>query len=319
VKDSLNNGGSPLEIFTSINLNALGPVLTKVTPVCVGPNAVIQVLADDGGNGVDLSTVTIVYKNVTTGATLATHKTPDIAVHGDTLIDHTTFNLADGVHLQAVVTVGDNATPKNFSVRTYDFTVDGTPPVIALATGANISDGSILLDITATGCDGNYNIVDASAIQVMVDGVAWPFTYDPALHRITVANPGYGKTLVVMVTDAVGNLGTFRGVTQSSVLGLNSPHNYPNPFDNKSSSTNPMTTIVLGLTKNASVDIDIYDLAGGLVRSKHIDNATPATTWIWDGRTDDGKTVGRGVYLGRIKASDGSRTAAAIVKIAVAR
>ncbi|HVP38049.1 MAG TPA: hypothetical protein VMS93_02580 [Candidatus Saccharimonadales bacterium] len=319
VKDSLNNGGSPLEIFTNINLNALGPNVSSATSVCVGPNAVIKVLVDDAGNGIDLATASITYRNVASGATLATHKTPDIVVHGDTLIDHTTFNLADGVHLQAVVTVGDNATPKNFTVRTYDFTVDATPPVIALTTGTNISDGSIQLDITSMGCDNTYNIVDASAIQVMVDGEAVSFTYDAGLHRITISNPGYGKTLVVTVTDAVGNIGTFRGVTQSSVLAMSSPHNYPNPFDNKSSSTSPMTTIVLGLTKNASVDINIYDLAGGLVRSKHIDNATPATTWVWDGRTDEGKTVGRGVYLGRIKASDGSRTAAAIIKIAVAR
>jgi hypothetical protein len=40
---------------------------------------------------------------------------------------------------------------------------------------------------------------------------------------------------------------------------------------------------------------------------------------VWDGRTEDGKTVARGVYLGRIKANDGSRSTSAIIKIAVAR
>ena len=42
-------------------------------------------------------------------------------------------------------------------------------------------------------------------------------------------------------------------------------------------------------------------------------------TLVWDGRDDEGRIVARGVYLGRITASDGQRTASAIIKIAVAR
>ncbi|MBI5836246.1 MAG: T9SS type A sorting domain-containing protein [Candidatus Eisenbacteria bacterium] len=317
VKDSLNNGATPLEINTTINLNFAGPTTQNATGICVGPNPVIRVQISDNGNGVDKNSLVIAYKNVTTGATLATHRISDVSFSGDLMTDATSFNLADGTKLQATLTVGDNGTPKNFRTATYDFTVDASRPVVTLATGANISDGTIKLDIASTDCNGDYN-VNSESIQVLVDGASWPFTYDAAMHQISMSNPGYGKTLVVNVTDNVGNVGTFRGVTQSQTLAISGDaKNYPNPFDNKA--PNNTTTIVFGLTKNATVDVTIFDLAGNTVRTKHVDNATPQSTWVWDGRTDDGKTVARGVYLGRIKASDGSRTATAMIKIAVAR
>ncbi len=316
VRDSLNNGAAPLEINTTVDMSRAGVSVSNVTGVCVGPNPVIKFNLVDGGTGIAKNTLKIVYKNITTNTTLATHTYNDVTFNGNLVTDNTSFNLPNGTHLQATVTVNDAGTPVNTRTATFDFTVDASPPVIALATGSSISDGQIKLDLTGVDCQGNYDI-DPASIQVLVDGVAVEFSYDAAMHRITINNPGYGKTLVVNVSDLVGNQATFRGVTQSQTLAISGAKNYPNPFDNKA--PNNTTTIVFGLTKNATVDVDIFDLAGNLVRTKHVDNASPQTTWVWDGRTDDGKTCARGVYLGRIKANDGSRTASTIIKIAVAR
>lgn len=79
--------------------------------------------------------------------------------------------------------------------------------------------------------------------------------------------------------------------------------NYPNPF-------NPMTTISFDLPRTSHVRLQIFDVAGRLVRTL-IDETRPAAshTEIWDGTDNGGRGVASGTYYYQL--STDSRTATA--------
>lgn len=72
--------------------------------------------------------------------------------------------------------------------------------------------------------------------------------------------------------------------------------NYPNPF-------NPMTTIPFTLESAGRVQLAIYDVHGGCVRTL-IDGARDAGPQgvVWDGRDDTATAVASGVYFVRLRA-----------------
>jgi hypothetical protein len=72
--------------------------------------------------------------------------------------------------------------------------------------------------------------------------------------------------------------------------------NSPNPF-------NPVTTIRLDLPRAADVRLDVFTVDGRLVRTLvRAPLAAGRRSVTWDGRDDDGRAVGSGVYLYRVKA-----------------
>lgn len=72
--------------------------------------------------------------------------------------------------------------------------------------------------------------------------------------------------------------------------------NYPNPF-------NPTTTIKFALPRASQIQIVIYNVLGGKVRTL-IDSRKPAGehTIVWDGKDDRGNTVPSGVYFYKLTA-----------------
>ena len=80
---------------------------------------------------------------------------------------------------------------------------------------------------------------------------------------------------------------------------------HPNPF-------NPRTTIRYELEKPAAVNIEVLDVAGGLVRRLVAGSLMPAGshTVDWQGRYDDGHPVAAGVYLVRMRAGEYEQTKA---------
>jgi hypothetical protein len=79
------------------------------------------------------------------------------------------------------------------------------------------------------------------------------------------------------------------GTTLPQEYGLH--QNYPNPF-------NPSTTISFDLPEQATVDIQIYDVLGRLIRSFSFNNL-PAGTHevVWDGTNQHNVTVPSGIYI----------------------
>jgi flagellar hook assembly protein FlgD len=72
--------------------------------------------------------------------------------------------------------------------------------------------------------------------------------------------------------------------------------NFPNPF-------NPITEIHFSLDRDEEVQLCIYDISGGLVRTiAHRKMTLGAYVEKWDGRDRFGKEVASGVYFYRLKA-----------------
>jgi len=87
--------------------------------------------------------------------------------------------------------------------------------------------------------------------------------------------------------------------------------NFPNPF-------NPVTSIQfsignVGNVKNVenveNVNIDVYNIRGQRVRSL-VNEEFPVGEYsvVWDGRDEDGRNVGSGVYLYQMRAGEYTET-----------
>ncbi len=74
--------------------------------------------------------------------------------------------------------------------------------------------------------------------------------------------------------------------------------NVPNPF-------NPVTTIRYNIVDNNHVRLNIYDVAGRLVRTLVNENQRPNYYEVsWDGTNDTGQTVATGIYFYRLTAGN---------------
>jgi len=82
-------------------------------------------------------------------------------------------------------------------------------------------------------------------------------------------------------------------VTATALIG-----NYPNPF-------NPETTISYALKDPGRVNIGIYNLKGQLIRTLvNSDQPSGRYAVLWNGRDDQGRAVGSGIYYYRMQAKD---------------
>jgi hypothetical protein len=103
-------------------------------------------------------------------------------------------------------------------------------------------------------------------------------------------------------TLAFGDIALSRVPVRTSLL-----PNYPNP-------SNPETWIPFELSERSDVTVTIYDVQGSVVRRLELGSRaagthrTTARAAHWDGRNDEGETVGSGVYFAKMKAGDTRRT-----------
>jgi len=77
--------------------------------------------------------------------------------------------------------------------------------------------------------------------------------------------------------------------------------NYPNPF-------NPATTISLSLPVESDWTIEVFNVAGQLVREYSGHSQAGTTSVIWDGSDNNGKSVASGIYFYRANADQFSQT-----------
>ena len=123
-----------------------------------------------------------------------------------------------------------------------------------------------------------------------------------------------------MATDSPGveqlkaYLSTLIASTEAKQIPVHSflGQNYPNPF-------NPDTWIPYQLAVGSDVTIEVYSIAGQLVRSLSLGYrdagmyTTKQKAAYWDGRNDLGEPVSSGIYFYRIKAGDFTNTRKLVV------
>ena len=193
----------------------------------------------------------------------------------------------------------------NTSLSAWAFVVSGKFP--------NTADG---YTVTVTNRRTNLTVIDT------VQRGYFAATFGDLTQKAVMQ---VGDVITVQVTDSTGNIvgvPTDYTVTSKMIadafvsLALEvAPHpeatvllqNYPNPF-------NPETWIPYQLSEAAVVTINIYGVAGNVVRSLNLGHQTAgyyrsrSQAAYWDGRNSLGERVASGVYFYQIQAGEFSAT-----------
>ena len=118
--------------------------------------------------------------------------------------------------------------------------------------------------------------------------------------------PGiYDVKLKINNSTFVDSLVKFNYITVSDtqILPVNCllNQNYPNPF-------NPTTTISFSIQNNRNLELSIYNIKGQKVKLLISDQLLAGQhSVVWDGRDDNNKPVGSGIYFYKLKAGDFQR------------
>ncbi|MBM3216170.1 DUF5011 domain-containing protein [Candidatus Poribacteria bacterium] len=181
-------------------------------------------------------------------------------------------------------------------------------------------DGFYLVRFSVSDtCDKSPTVSATISGYVVADGEIVKVTYDPTLLEATTNLMGPTKirhivsptppALVVVALDASGNQATKEVAAAVppavAVRPAPSAHrllaNYPNPF-------NPETWIPFELKEGSAVTVNVYDVAGALVRKLDVGYREPGyytsrdEAAYWDGRNELGERVASGVYFYELRA-----------------
>jgi hypothetical protein len=143
---------------------------------------------------------------------------------------------------------------------------------------------------------GSGNLIASPSDTSSFDG---EWTWDSGYYYKVSAVDIHGNesTFAVLVPDNVTGVGE-AGVPRVTFLS----QNYPNPFAHQ-------TSIAFGLDQPGAVTLEVYDVAGRLVRVL-AGGTRDANRYVetWDGRDASGKPVSSGVYFYKLKTASFERS-----------
>jgi flagellar hook assembly protein FlgD len=107
---------------------------------------------------------------------------------------------------------------------------------------------------------------------------------------------------------------TWSFIVEAETAGIMNPRNYPNPFQGQ-------TTIAFKLTQQSQVKIQIFDFSGRIVKTLKDDEVMEAGPQEipWDGKSEEGDDLARGVYFGVIIMKTELQPQRAVLKMALTR
>jgi hypothetical protein len=167
------------------------------------------------------------------------------------------------------------------------------PSTIGLTDMTSLTDpdpvptgGSILV--------GTASFAAANLAKPFFDVVTYRGAFDPALPMYSQWTRGWSHFNPQANNYLDGVVITGIGDDAPSVARIELD-NYPNPF-------NPTTTIRAMLPEATHVTLEVYDVAGRLIRTL-VDANKPSGQFlaVWDGRSDSGETVGTGIYFTKLR------------------
>jgi len=198
--------------------------------------------------------------------------------------------------------------------------VDNTPPVIQDVLPIEGDFVPAEPTITATLTD-NLSGIDEDSILVKLNGseVDPAPSFDPDTGKMTwtapASLPDGDYQVTIDVKDKAGNQAqqATTSFTISTELTIKNALNYPNPCSSG-------TTFTYNLSQEAQVRIEIYTLAGELI--KVIEPASGQVGYneqYWDGTDDHGFPLDNGVYIYRIVAEADGKVVQAIGRLVILR
>jgi len=262
--------------------------------------------------------------------------TVSIPVQTDAYTNQTTFRLEINADQSPVEPYWNtNAIDRDLRV-----TVDRSrPSVVVYADGERLMPGDYvrpgaefearLFDNSALELDSSTTItkviLDLDFIYATTPGARWSvvnngnhrasFYYKP----LTPLGDG-AHEMRVYAADASGNGDTtdFIAFNVESKMRLRNVVNWPNPFARSTT----FTFMVSGESSPADGEIAVFTVSGRRIRTIPLSSADLSVGFNaveWDGLDADGDRLANGVYLYRVRVSDGSTTLETIEKLAVVR
>jgi hypothetical protein len=184
----------------------------------------------------------------------------------------------DNLAPMAPMNLAGNIVSGNEVALTWDEPVDEDFSYFAVYRGD--TPGFPATNPIATVTTNSYNDVN------VVSGATYYYKLTATDFAGNFSDPSNEVSVLVTSVD-----GEFTGVPKDFVL----RQNYPNPF-------NPSTTIHYGLPRQADVQIVVYDILGKQVRTLVSGQMSPGYHTVkWDGRDQNGNTVGGGIYIYQLK------------------
>jgi hypothetical protein len=313
--DNAGNTVSAEWTFT-VMLDTIPPAITAISPLGTVrvEKPTISVAVSDDSSGVDSIDISledaggksVSLKEVSSDESSAVY-TPSSALKAGTY----------------TVTAEAEDVAGNSSSAEWTFTVefDLVPPVITIISpqdGARTTDARQMLSASYSD---NLAGVDEKSIVLKVDGQDVTAKASAKNVNQIIYTPdsdlSIGKhTINLEVEDNDDNKAsvTWSFIVESETAGIVNPRNYPNPFQGQ-------TTIAFKLTQQSQVTIQIFDFSGRLVKMLKDDEIMEAGPYeiAWDGKSEDGDDLARGVYFGMIIMKTELEPQRAVLKMALTR
>jgi methionine-rich copper-binding protein CopC len=315
-----SGGGSTTHTWTfTVELDETPPAITTTAPhgIVRVEKPTISVAASDDLSGVDTIEITV-----------RDSKNANVAGRTTASSDGTSADFVPTSALKAgTYTANAAVTDKsgNPASAKWSFTVefDTVPPSVTVvspqAEARVIERKPVISAIYTDSLSG----VDETSVKLWLDGtpVVNPKVSATQVSFMPQTELAYGlHTVKLEVSDlATPKVNT---ATQEWTFRVEDPRvkildarNFPNPFLDK-------TTIVFTLTRQAKVTIKIYDMTMRLVRTVVQDEFREAeenVKYPWDGKTDVGEDLARGVYFCQIIIHSELKPESAVLKLALTR
>ncbi len=313
VIDRYNNRTEAEWQFT-VELDDTPPMITTTSPhgVIHLDKPIISVSAGDDMSGVDTIEITVKDgKNLPVDGVAQTRSDKTSATFTPTL------PLKDGTHTVDVKVTdmsGNQASSK------WQFTVelDMIPPSVLITRPSQEHTENRRPIISATYTD-NMSGVDGESVKLWLDGAA--IDPDEMSETQVTFTPKYDlqfgqHTVKLELSDLAPNPNTAVQEWTFFVerIGIANARNYPNPFED-----NTGTTLAFRLSRQASITIRIYDFTGRLVAQPIADSIREAgpVEIVWQGETNSGDNLARGVYFCHILMESELEPQSAILKMAI--
>ena len=204
----------------------------------------------------------------------------DVVVEGEVRMDVVLPGMGDTHWLTGQVKCKDGEVPEGAFVYFYD-----------------ARQGIVVLGIAQENLDGRYRVeLPAGVYQVTVGKYEdWRITEVYEYGSLEVTGD---RTWDVVLGDDTAVVDE----SQAMLMIFELWQNYPNPF-------NALTVIAYQLPGPADVELTIYNIMGQKVKTLVREGQEPGIHSVeWDGADTNGRAVGSGVYLYRLRAGDFLRT-----------
>lgn len=219
-------------------------------------------------------------------------------------IQQMAITLGDNIYIFGGVIFGISDKIFKFNIQSKEFQLINTKLIEARAAGESVKmhDGKVYII-------GGYNEFDPAKSTVEIFEATWNFHFISYGPELNVARKeftallfndyiyvfgGFGENGEVINSIERLYVGSATSVESGSDLipkKIHLNHNYPNPF-------NPKTTITFALTTTSFVRLDIYSVLGEHIQTLNEKVLSPGYYHIeWDGKDLNGLPVPSGIYL----------------------